>query len=1081
MKRRLLAGFLALVMALALLPASAFAASDIPDGYVPIYTLADLKENIGNGYYLLMNDIDASAENIAYDTLNNAACGTLPKGGVVNGNGHTIYNLKSTLIEKNLGTIKNLNVTVISTDKDNDVLGTDSGICGIAYYNSYGDDTGLIENCNVSMTVRRSFDKLNIGFITCGIARGKGSVRNCIADLDIDLKYTGTNKDSDISVAGIGDNSRFADIDSCLVMGSVNIQTPGYARLAGISDEDSKNSANALEKVNVECASTSRSAYDFFTLSSASSVRNSGGQSINNRVADDLAVNYTYNGNAVLKGKPDAESKLYTLESRASILKDWDLSNVPSETPPTDPKPGDNESITVDFNFEGNIGHTRSWQFNYTDDYFYAQDDGYGYSADLAKASLCLEMTTFSTNANTTWRGEGVGTAISRTENVRELLNNLNFSSIQYVNYDVPLDDTSDKVAYTLAMKYIKNKDGGTDTLIAVPIRGGGYGGEWASNFNVYNSDEKLSRNHYGFQTAANDVLSGLSDYVQSHEIKGDLKIWAVGFSRGAAVANLLGRALNNATIGGIKPNVVDIYVYTFATPAGASRNSAETFFDPNIFNIVSPVDLVPRVAPTAWGFTRYGTTLSLPYDKNDKLWDKFEEISGIFTREIKPSQRTFLDRFCEVAFTNGPGGSSAFGKVLYTDVQQDIMDFTGSELGTPPGSPFEKSDTLRCVLSNSALKKVLSCALLNYTLIPDALLNLNTLGLAHYPEHYLAHLEVDNLQSEDDFYSSYHARTVLVYPPADKQLKTCDIKVDFWNTKGQSAGSYANGICVSGEVSLEMTDVGLIATLPEGSGYSFTVSGSDAANVGAEIYTYDASELEPVRTVDFASLPISDGESSTVFIPMDEYDDYYAKDGSGNIYAPDSDSENPDLPDDPDEPYTNNFTDVSEGAYYYDAVLWAVNEGITNGTTETTFSPYASCTRAQVVTFLWRAAGCPEPASTVCQFVDVPKGSFYYKAVLWASQEGITTGVTADHFQPGATVTRAQVVTFLWRWDMYPQADKSAGFTDVPKHAFYADAVDWAVEVGVTKGTTAKTFSPNDKCIRAQIVTFLYRYFVVD
>ena len=91
------------------------------------------------------------------------------------------------------------------------------------------------------------------------------------------------------------------------------------------------------------------------------------------------------------------------------------------------------------------------------------------------------------------------------------------------------------------------------------------------------------------------------------------------------------------------------------------------------------------------------------------------------------------------------------------------------------------------------------------------------------------------------------------------------------------------------------------------------------------------------------------------------------------------------------------------------------------------------------------------------------------------------TTGVTADHFQPGATVTRAQVVTFLWRWDMYPQADKSAGFTDVPKHAFYADAVDWAVEVGVTKGTTAKTFSPNDKCIRAQIVTFLYRYFVVD
>lgn len=100
MKRRLLAGFLALVMALALLPASAFAAPDIPDGYVPIYTLADLKENIGSGYYLLMNDIDASAENIAYDTLNDAACGSLLKGGVINGNSHTIYNLKGTLMRE---------------------------------------------------------------------------------------------------------------------------------------------------------------------------------------------------------------------------------------------------------------------------------------------------------------------------------------------------------------------------------------------------------------------------------------------------------------------------------------------------------------------------------------------------------------------------------------------------------------------------------------------------------------------------------------------------------------------------------------------------------------------------------------------------------------------------------------------------------------------------------------------------------------------------------------------------------------------------------------------------------------------
>ena len=448
-----------------------------------------------------------------------------------------------------------------------------------------------------------------------------------------------------------------------------------------------------------------------------------------------------------------------------------------------------------------------------------------------------------------------------------------------------------------------------------------------------------------------------------------------------------------------------------------------------------------------------------------------------MYTREIKPSQRTFLDRFCEVAFTNDPGGS-VFGTVNYTDIQKDIMDFTGSELGTPPASPFEKGDTLRCVLSNDTLKYVLGCAAFNYTLIPYALMNLNTLGLAHYPEHYLAHLEVDNLQSEDDFVSSYHARTVLVYPPADKQLKSYDIKVDFWNAKGQSAGSYANGACSSGEVSVELTNIGLIASLPEGAEYSFTVSGADAGNVGAKIYSYDGADIEPARTVDFEALPSSDGNACTVFVSEDIYSDYYAQDSDGNIYEPDSDS---DYPDEPDEPYINNFTDVHEGSFYYDAVLWAVNAGITNGTTDTTFSPNASCTRAQVVTFLWRAAGCPEPESSVCQFVDVPKGSFYYKAVMWAAEEGITTGVTADHFQPGATVTRAQVVTFLWRWDLCPKASSSSGFADVSKHAFYTDAVDWAVEYGITKGTTAKTFSPNDKCMRSQIVTFLYRYFVVD
>ena len=169
-------------------------------------------------------------------------------------------------------------------------------------------------------------------------------------------------------------------------------------------------------------------------------------------------------------------------------------------------------------------------------------------------------------------------------------------------------------------------------------------------------------------------------------------------------------------------------------------------------------------------------------------------------------------------------------------------------------------------------------------------------------------------------------------------------------------------------------------------------------------------------------------------------------------------------------------FIDVPESAYYYDAVYWAVDEGITNGTTATTFSPNNACTRAQMVTFLWRAAGEPEPETTVNPFTDVAAGAYYYDAVLWAVEQGITNGTTATTFSPDATVTRAQTVTFLWRSAGSPAATGSS-FADVASDAYYAGAVAWAVSEGITNGTTATTFSPGSSCTRAQIVTFLYRY----
>ena len=178
------------------------------------------------------------------------------------------------------------------------------------------------------------------------------------------------------------------------------------------------------------------------------------------------------------------------------------------------------------------------------------------------------------------------------------------------------------------------------------------------------------------------------------------------------------------------------------------------------------------------------------------------------------------------------------------------------------------------------------------------------------------------------------------------------------------------------------------------------------------------------------------------------------------------------------DNSVLNFFYDVPNGAYFYEAVKWAVDKGITNGLSDTMFGPYEFCTRAQIVTFLWRAAGSPEP-KTVSSFTDVPANAYYAKAVAWAVENGITNGMTETTFAPDATCTRGQSVTFLYR-ALKGTASGSANFTDVKSDAFYADAINWAVANNVTNGTSNTTFSPNAYCTRAEIVTFLYRAYQV-
>ena len=179
------------------------------------------------------------------------------------------------------------------------------------------------------------------------------------------------------------------------------------------------------------------------------------------------------------------------------------------------------------------------------------------------------------------------------------------------------------------------------------------------------------------------------------------------------------------------------------------------------------------------------------------------------------------------------------------------------------------------------------------------------------------------------------------------------------------------------------------------------------------------------------------------------------------------------------DDALAQQFTDVAADQYYAQPVDWAVRRGVTNGTGAGIFTPDGTCTRAQVVTFLWRAYGCPEPETKTVPFVDVEKGTYYTDAVLWANENGITNGTDATHFSPEAPCTRAHVVTFLWRAEYEGQGAGFGTFEDVDSPSeYYFHPVYWANLHGITNGTDATHFSPHAPCTRGQIVTFIYRAF---
>lgn len=282
-------------------------------------------------------------------------------------------------------------------------------------------------------------------------------------------------------------------------------------------------------------------------------------------------------------------------------------------------------------------------------------------------------------------------------------------------------------------------------------------------------------------------------------------------------------------------------------------------------------------------------------------------------------------------------------------------------------------------------------------------------------------------------------------------------------NVYKPSGGSGSGGSSGSGGGSTSYT-VSVSSGIDNG---SVTVSPKNAAKGATVTIT-----VTPDEGYELATLTVKDASGNAIDLTRESDTTYTFEMPSGRVTVDATFAEISTTP-------SNPFTDVATGAYYADAVLWAVENDITEGTSATTFSPNASCTRAQMVTFLWRAAGSPEPQSAENPFTDVASNAYYADAVLWAVEQGITTGTSETTFSPNATVTRGQTVTFLYRDAGSPAASAAGTFTDVAADAYYAAAVQWAVSEGVTDGMTSTTFQPDGNCTRAQIVTFLYRYLV--
>ena len=541
-------------------------------------------------------------------------------------------------------------------------------------------------------------------------------------------------------------------------------------------------------------------------------------------------------------------------------------------------------TFSVNFRSDGEIAKNSdgtykdiSHTFYYSDRFFYY--DNKSYHNDLAIMSLGMEIASYSshdTDSNYTklYTADSNGYC-ERAKNIKKYYDDLGFENARFYHYNKSLSDYDDKVAFSFANKPIINENGNVDTLVTVVIRGGGYGAEWASNFNVGNSG-----NHIGFQTAANEVYHALESYLPlvKNDSNSCVKLWITGFSRGAAVANLTAHMVNNSQL----VDNANVYAYTFATPKGyfGSSNASN---DNNIFNIISANDLIPKLACKQWGFGTYGQNMILPNYTPYAVQKRFNLMTGLDLNvgnnyhleneiinslvKVAPSrdvffskcQRSIVNEFSE-AYRISDGNALKIPLSLFVGIKNSDAD------NKLKGLSFLISDSEYNAYNNSHgdIRKIAekNCS------------KLLTIGLCHYPEHYLAWLETGGYEITNNSYAIFssiqkdykdYIETQIKYhftQSYERHCVSCPVDVKVYDSSNNLVVSIVNNevevdelpCYVEGETKYFYT---------YGDDFRVELTGNGTGNMDYQVQEFN-SDSDMVRTVNHYDLALTKGKQYT-------------------------------------------------------------------------------------------------------------------------------------------------------------------------------------------------------------------------